>query len=52
MEMVVVEKKLSLETRMFLEFFESQGVTFVDVESGEEIEPISDNKGGESKWEI
>lgn len=42
----MVEKKLSLETRMLLDFFESQGVTFVDVESGEEIEPISDSKEG------
>lgn len=47
MEGVVVKKKVSLETRMFLEFFESQGVTFVDIESGEEIEPILNNDKGE-----
>lgn len=47
LERKMVEKKLSLETRMLMDFFKSQGVTFVDVESGEEIEPMSDDKEGE-----
>ena len=38
------KNKLDLRTRMFIEFFESQGVTFVDVT--DEVEFIDMDKGG------
>ena len=38
------KNKLDLRTRMFIEFFESQGVTFVDVT--DEVEFINMDKGG------
>lgn len=37
-----MKHKVDLKTKMIMDFFQPQGVTFVDSKTGEEIEPITE----------
>lgn len=40
----MTKRKVDLKTKLLMDFFSSQGATFIDAETGEEIEPeLKDN---------
>ena len=43
----MVKKKVDLRTKMFMDFFSKEmGVKFVDVDSGEEVDPCTEDEDG------
>lgn len=40
----MTKRKVDAKTKMLMDFFISQGATFVDADSGEEIEPDTEER--------